>query len=856
MTYSSLSDAVTGFKSDADRVDTFGNGDANATYTSKTGAIVPSIQNLIGQWNYSINVAANGILAQSTAQAGAAAQSAATAQAIATQFGDVAGAVGAATAQAGVATTQAGVATTQAGIASGAATQAAAYRDAAQLSKGIFPTTASALGNGVLGYASLVGGSGGANGTFALAFSGGTQVVAPAGYFVVSGGAVTQIVITYPGYYSAGTPTLSFAASAGLTGASASAVMGANVPVGQYFNTPGASSNLLNLYQVTAGPAATLVASYPTGDFTQKIGSPFAKSLTVTNAAGDATMYGNLLRGVIDVKLYGSVLPATDSYYIERVRRNYSGNWHIVVKRASDNATVLQFFGVLTEPADPTAEQRILLPSVLAGAIGYIIVRWSEFVVGANVTGLTMTLSPDCVNRTLATQESAMPRTAARIGQVPLTLDPAAFVTVNEATRTVSWPELRFVDGRANSYGYYKLAAGSVTFNAALQVAYLDLVQAATYAGGTAIPASAVVLGAYGIEDPNGTGYYGSAHQFPIAWSSGAGRVDTNPMLRIAPPAATTVYRDDMVVKVDLTNNLVSIYVRANGNDANSLTYIQYKLYHYVASNADVWTIDGIYEVSRTGYQSFSAGLELVVPATELLCALQELGAADFMGGRAHGDEVVTQVPTLLLDGRTVSVSSGALSWYHAKEITFIQSSILYRDGSLATPLTVPLANRKLWLSFRDGEMIADQRIEHLASYTLQTGYLAMLAPHRYSSYNGSVSEDNTSSQISGYYADNVRMIPMDATAKQAGQVASDYVYNTTPPVTKVKLWGSYGVECSVEMLSASDNILQNLMYVNRTSYAYNKAYIGFIGGYSGNQSVTASTKWQAKTRWRFDSKN
>lgn len=70
MTYSSLSDAVTGFKSDADRVDTFGNGDANATYTSKTGAIVPSIQNLIGQWNYSINVAANGILAQSTAQAG------------------------------------------------------------------------------------------------------------------------------------------------------------------------------------------------------------------------------------------------------------------------------------------------------------------------------------------------------------------------------------------------------------------------------------------------------------------------------------------------------------------------------------------------------------------------------------------------------------------------------------------------------------------------------------------------------------------------------------------------------------------------------------------------------------------
>lgn len=151
----------------------------------------------------------------------------------------------------------------QAGNASSSAAQAAAYRDAAQLSKGIFPTTAAAIGSGVQGTISLVAGSGGANGTFALAFSGGTQVVAPVGYFVVSGGAVTQIAITYPGYYSAGTPTLSFAASTGLTGASATAVMGQNVPVGQYFSTPGASQTLLNLYQVTAGPVATLAGSYP-----------------------------------------------------------------------------------------------------------------------------------------------------------------------------------------------------------------------------------------------------------------------------------------------------------------------------------------------------------------------------------------------------------------------------------------------------------------------------------------------------------------------------------------------------------------------------------------------------------------
>ena len=140
----------------------------------------------------------------------------------------------------------------------------AASRDAALLSRGLWQTTAQGIGNGVAGTASLVAGSGGTNGTFALAFSGGTQVIAPEGYFVVAGGSVTQVVITYAGHYSAGVPTLSFAASAGLTGASATSVMGANTPIGQYFSVPVTGSNdSLILYKVTTGPAATEITRYP-----------------------------------------------------------------------------------------------------------------------------------------------------------------------------------------------------------------------------------------------------------------------------------------------------------------------------------------------------------------------------------------------------------------------------------------------------------------------------------------------------------------------------------------------------------------------------------------------------------------
>jgi len=66
-------------------------------------------------------------------------------------------------------------------------------------------------------------GSGGANGTFNLAFSGGTGSGA-AGTFVVADGALVSINITNPGSYTVA-PTLSFAASTGLTGATATVTL-------------------------------------------------------------------------------------------------------------------------------------------------------------------------------------------------------------------------------------------------------------------------------------------------------------------------------------------------------------------------------------------------------------------------------------------------------------------------------------------------------------------------------------------------------------------------------------------------------------------------------------------------------
>jgi phage tail sheath protein FI len=87
----------------------------------------------------------------------------------------------------------------------------------------IAPGFTSERPNGVAGHGNITAGTGGANGTFPLAFTGGTGSGAE-GTFTVSGGGLTAIAITKSGRYTAA-PTFSFAASAGLTGAAAVATL-------------------------------------------------------------------------------------------------------------------------------------------------------------------------------------------------------------------------------------------------------------------------------------------------------------------------------------------------------------------------------------------------------------------------------------------------------------------------------------------------------------------------------------------------------------------------------------------------------------------------------------------------------
>ncbi|MCZ8098840.1 MAG: hypothetical protein O9972_13065 [Burkholderiales bacterium] len=128
-------------------------------------------------------------------------------------------------------------------------------------------------------------GSGGANGTFALAFTGGGGTGAE-GTFTVVGGALTAITITEPGSGYTSAPTLGFSASTGLTGAAGTAVRGA-VANGVVAAIP-TVLNRLRGFLIPDGPATSREAWLAWRETIQsdRILHPSCQDVKVTGAGG------------------------------------------------------------------------------------------------------------------------------------------------------------------------------------------------------------------------------------------------------------------------------------------------------------------------------------------------------------------------------------------------------------------------------------------------------------------------------------------------------------------------------------------------------------------------------------------
>lgn len=180
------------------------------------------------------------------------------------------------------------------------ATAAAATATAASMSSGDFwPNSAASNVPRGLTQASvgaITAGSGGTNGTFALAWSGGNFSINPTGTFTVAGGVLTAVTITIPngspgsGLYIGASPTVptpSFAASSGLTGAAVALTAQYLVANGANYWVQSSDGKQLLAY-TNSGGTATAVANL--GPIPLDIvAQSAAAAASATAAAGSAT---------------------------------------------------------------------------------------------------------------------------------------------------------------------------------------------------------------------------------------------------------------------------------------------------------------------------------------------------------------------------------------------------------------------------------------------------------------------------------------------------------------------------------------------------------------------------------------
>jgi len=268
----------------------------NGTNISAVAGAVTAITTVAGNLTNINAVAANNANISTVAGIGAAVS---TVSGISAAVSTVSGISANVTTVAGIAANVTTVATNIGSI------TAAAGLLAANATTVISASVVDALSNGVIGNGAITGGSGGTNGTFLGSLTGGAGSGA-AFQFVVSGGALTSIIWLAKGRGYTSAPTLVFTASSGLTGASATAIIGPNSVDGQSVNVSMGDGLGFNTYTNVAGALALQSQTLSNG------GVALGQKIALLSAPGAVT----LLPSAPIVSLDPVMAAITDDRYV------------------------------------------------------------------------------------------------------------------------------------------------------------------------------------------------------------------------------------------------------------------------------------------------------------------------------------------------------------------------------------------------------------------------------------------------------------------------------------------------------------------------------------------------------------
>src|SRR5690625_1327628 len=286
-------------------------------------------------------------------------------------------------------------------------------------------------------------------------------------------------------------------------------------------------------------------------------------------------------------------------------------------------------------------------------------------------------------------------------------------------------------------------------------------------------------------------------------------------------------------IYIQVNNDEVKIYIK--GSNTESDHYLGYQMKHLqkeldqeeASSNYDIWKLNGAHEYSRSKSDKFRLVQE-VVRTGEWEMAFWERGATDFVGGSAHGDEVMSSVEAFI-DGEQITLDQ--LIESEATEFVLSTTSDIYRDNTITEDLEL-IGNHKKVYTFNKEGLSLEQEVEFKEDLLWYRPYLTMLPILR--------SKDDA--QVTDTYEVNGEQFDVSEAGFEEQFIESE----------KAKIWSEEsGITATIE--NKEKSLDTPTIYHVANSPDYNKLYFAYV---FDDNKVNEGDVWSQTTKFTIDTIN
>lgn len=242
--------------------------------------------------------------------------------------------------------------------------------------------------------------------------------------------------------------------------------------------------------------------------------------------------------------------------------------------------------------------------------------------------------------------------------------------------------------------------------------------------------------------------------------------------------------------------------------------YVKYVFAHtqFESINADVWRVANAYVCDNSFINQYN-----ISTSGEWECAVHLKDRDDFSGGRAHGDEIMTDI-VFFADGVSF-IPENLVGPVLCEELRIVQKSYLYDPADHTTQIAVHTSEHIFTKSSNDRDLVINQTVKWLGSYNLTSCYLAMFP----------IAKTVSDTMYSDVDYTPVPIVPNTSIPK-AKKVC----------VYSADVFVAFGIDRYVEEMPGGDVFLTT----DNGGLDYNKCY--YIVCSSGQ--VTADTLWKTST--------